>query len=300
MGNEEYGKTIKILLAKTGMKQKDLADKVGVSPALVTQWVKGWIAPNVDHLLKMSKLFNVSVDYILTGKTLKTITEGLEQTEENQYDFYKYVTKGYDLRAHPELIRQHFEFMVANPEKCREIPKKHGDWNIARRMDRVGISRSGHGASAETSLKMRERAGIKYIFDIICTMAIFGKKPSLKNHNFGHVTIQIEFDDISPHYCAIVNFHCKHSLSTPEDNNRSTLLEHIVYLICKILETNGFGATFLIAGDKNTPMVIRECMTRKIHYFVIPKTENNMLFWKNPLEEVTSLPHINVDEGYEI
>lgn len=60
------GKTIKKLRLSRGMTQQQLADKVGARTyTTITKWESGANVPQGKDLILLSKLFNVSVDYIL-------------------------------------------------------------------------------------------------------------------------------------------------------------------------------------------------------------------------------------------
>lgn len=53
------------LRKKSGMSQEELADKIGVSRQAVSKWESMQSIPDLDKILKMSKLFNVSTDFLL-------------------------------------------------------------------------------------------------------------------------------------------------------------------------------------------------------------------------------------------
>lgn len=53
------------LRKKSGMSQEELADKIGVSRQAVSKWESMQAIPDLDKILKMSKLFNVSTDFLL-------------------------------------------------------------------------------------------------------------------------------------------------------------------------------------------------------------------------------------------
>ncbi len=61
----DIGQTIRLLREKHGFKQINLANALQVSPQAVSKWERGANLPDIDQLLKISKLFNVSVDYLL-------------------------------------------------------------------------------------------------------------------------------------------------------------------------------------------------------------------------------------------
>ena len=50
---------------KNGWSQEDLADKLGVSRQSVSKWESAQSVPDLQRILEMSRLFNVSTDYLL-------------------------------------------------------------------------------------------------------------------------------------------------------------------------------------------------------------------------------------------
>lgn len=55
------------LRKESGMSQAQLAKKLNVSPSALGNYEQGRRLPNVDLLIQMSQLFNVSLDYLITG-----------------------------------------------------------------------------------------------------------------------------------------------------------------------------------------------------------------------------------------
>ena len=53
------------LRKQSGMSQEDLAEKLGVSRQAVSRWEVGAAQPDASNILQLSKLFNVSTDYLL-------------------------------------------------------------------------------------------------------------------------------------------------------------------------------------------------------------------------------------------
>ena len=51
-----------------GLSQEQLADVLGVSRQAVSKWESGQSLPEIEKLLAMSELFEVTVDYILKGE----------------------------------------------------------------------------------------------------------------------------------------------------------------------------------------------------------------------------------------
>ncbi len=55
-----------IKLRKTsGWSQEDLADKLNVSRQAISRWENGTAQPDAQNILQISKLFNVTTDYLL-------------------------------------------------------------------------------------------------------------------------------------------------------------------------------------------------------------------------------------------
>ena len=59
---------IKSLMEEKGLKQKDLAVILGVSPSALSQWNEEGTNITTENLFALSKLFHVTVDELLEGK----------------------------------------------------------------------------------------------------------------------------------------------------------------------------------------------------------------------------------------
>jgi transcriptional regulator with XRE-family HTH domain len=53
---------LKELINTRGIKQKFIADKLGVSQVTVSNWVKGKTNPSEIYLVKLAEILEVSVD----------------------------------------------------------------------------------------------------------------------------------------------------------------------------------------------------------------------------------------------
>lgn len=51
-----------------GLSQQDLVERIYVTRQAVSQWENGARVPNTDNLMHLSKLYGVSVDYLLHGE----------------------------------------------------------------------------------------------------------------------------------------------------------------------------------------------------------------------------------------
>lgn len=66
---------ITLLRRRIGMNQFQLAEKLHLSPSTIGMYEQGRRTPNVDILIQMSRLFNVSLDYLITGKEFSPSAE---------------------------------------------------------------------------------------------------------------------------------------------------------------------------------------------------------------------------------
>lgn len=76
---------IQYLRKTKGMSQEELADQIGVSRQAVSKWESEQSTPDLEKIIIMSNLFEVTTDYILKGiepvspqnkKTLKSLYIG--------------------------------------------------------------------------------------------------------------------------------------------------------------------------------------------------------------------------------
>ena len=64
------------LLRKTiGMNQLQLAQKLHVSASAIGMYEQGRRTPSIEILIQMSRIFNVSLDYLITGEEFTPSTE---------------------------------------------------------------------------------------------------------------------------------------------------------------------------------------------------------------------------------
>ena len=78
---KEIGARIKEERLKRNLRQKDCIKGLGdITIQMLSQWETGDATPGIDSLIKISKFYDVSIDYILTGQRVDKKTK---------YDTYK-------------------------------------------------------------------------------------------------------------------------------------------------------------------------------------------------------------------
>ena len=75
---------------QSGYSQKQVAIEIGVKPPTVSQWESGVKKPSSENYIKLARLFNVSVDFLI-GKDDMQVTgiERFSQDEMRLVDIYR-------------------------------------------------------------------------------------------------------------------------------------------------------------------------------------------------------------------
>ncbi len=68
------GERIYELRRKNSMSQEDLAEKMNVSRQSISKWESNQSVPEVEKIIQLSNIFNVSTDWILKGENSKKQT----------------------------------------------------------------------------------------------------------------------------------------------------------------------------------------------------------------------------------
>ena len=56
---------LKLLRTKSNLSQKEAANRLGISPSIVSSYETGERAPSTENLLALSRLYRCSTDYLL-------------------------------------------------------------------------------------------------------------------------------------------------------------------------------------------------------------------------------------------
>ncbi|MCQ6341059.1 helix-turn-helix domain-containing protein [Bacillus cereus] len=60
-----FGKKLKKLREKNKMSMRQLGELLGIAQTNISNWENAGIEPNYETLIKISNIFNVSVDYLI-------------------------------------------------------------------------------------------------------------------------------------------------------------------------------------------------------------------------------------------
>lgn len=67
MNNETFIERLERLMEDKGIPQKELAEKVGISPNGISTWKITGALPRADIAVKIADILGVTVEYLITG-----------------------------------------------------------------------------------------------------------------------------------------------------------------------------------------------------------------------------------------
>lgn len=122
------GKTIAMMRKTKGWTQVALAEKLGVSDKAVSKWESEGGLPDLSQLPVLAQIFDVSIDYIMTGKKEENISLDdmddrkrmlylIERDDAENYIKYRYPTTASNMRHLEEIIKlifKHRSFKIFN------------------------------------------------------------------------------------------------------------------------------------------------------------------------------------------
>ena len=82
----ELGKKIKKIRNDNKLTQEQFAEKMLVSRTAVSKWENGTCYPSIDSLKYMSKIFNVSLDKLLSSEEILEIAKTENQSNISKYN----------------------------------------------------------------------------------------------------------------------------------------------------------------------------------------------------------------------
>lgn len=72
MQTETIGERIKYLRKKNSITQKELAKTLYVSESTVSGWERGRAEPSIDFIVRLTALFQTSLNYLIIGNKKTT------------------------------------------------------------------------------------------------------------------------------------------------------------------------------------------------------------------------------------
>lgn len=114
------GERIKESREKNNLTQSALAKKLGISRSAVNAWEMGISSPSAQYLIELSRLFNVTTDYLLDLDARETIDiSSLDEAEKKmmyaQLDYFK--KYGSTVRAITGQVEDNYDIIKMESEK---------------------------------------------------------------------------------------------------------------------------------------------------------------------------------------
>ena len=91
------GKRIKQLRSAKGFTQEMLAEKMNVSRSAIAKWEADGGIPDVDNLIQLSFVFNISVDELVGNAAHHAISEHSKGVETTNYEVHDFGSRLYDI-----------------------------------------------------------------------------------------------------------------------------------------------------------------------------------------------------------
>lgn len=86
----QVAQQIKSLRTANNMSQDDLVEKLYISRQAISKWETGEATPDVDKLVQLAEIFDVSLDYLVLGKESKKPVEEFK-TAEQRMDVWQFI-----------------------------------------------------------------------------------------------------------------------------------------------------------------------------------------------------------------
>lgn len=67
----KFNERLRELRHQSGLMQKQVADELGISPITLRQYEQGTREPNIERMLKLAIIFNVSLDDLMCLEDFK-------------------------------------------------------------------------------------------------------------------------------------------------------------------------------------------------------------------------------------
>ena len=158
------GQRIKELRKKNDLTQEALADLLGITYKAVSKWECGLTVPDIALIVPMARLFHVTADELLSGKTEETDMRRAE-LDERCKDYWKYDQKEmYQLAT--QAVKEYpgdykylvwlayMEYFMAYEDEYREDPSKPYSPEMVER----SIKHSNMVIEGCTDSRLREKA----------------------------------------------------------------------------------------------------------------------------------------------
>ena len=98
----------KELCKKKGKSMMEACDDIGIKSSAVSNWKKRDSSPNGDTLLKISKYFGVTMEYLMTGSDASDLPAAIVLTdqEEELLGIFRYLSNKEELLKYARFLKE--------------------------------------------------------------------------------------------------------------------------------------------------------------------------------------------------
>lgn len=89
----DFGNVLKELRLQSGMTQKDLATKIGVTKSVISYYELSERSPSPEVLIKLANIFHVSTDYLLGIESKSAPTLDMAGLKEEDIALLRYTAE---------------------------------------------------------------------------------------------------------------------------------------------------------------------------------------------------------------
>ncbi len=93
------GKKLRSARKSAGLTQEQLSEKLLVSRQAITKWEAGKGMPDIENLKQLSKLLNISIDYLLDGGEVIDLSAMREEINLDDYTYTRKIKGRWSIKA---------------------------------------------------------------------------------------------------------------------------------------------------------------------------------------------------------
>jgi transcriptional regulator with XRE-family HTH domain len=123
---KDVGERIKKAREARGLKQKNLADILGMNRSNISRMESGYVMPKIDTLLKIKDTLHISIDWLLTGQG---VMESLGTFGEYHEDIREMLENMQKHRRVKHAVLEFYLTYMAQKIEIKNIVKKGNDNN---------------------------------------------------------------------------------------------------------------------------------------------------------------------------
>lgn len=126
------GNRIRNLREDNDLTQKDLSVMIGLTPKMISFYENNQRTPPIDVLVKLAKIFNVTVDYLIGSPTSTSISE-LSIKELNLLKYFRSVASGSQQEQKLGPITKYFPNATILSSEEQELVEYYSELSVKDR-----------------------------------------------------------------------------------------------------------------------------------------------------------------------